>query len=33
LLKLDNVSRHFGSLKAVQNVSFSMSEGELRAVI
>ena len=33
LLKLDNVSRHFGSLKAVQNVSFAMSEGELRAVI
>jgi branched-chain amino acid transport system ATP-binding protein len=33
LLRLDNVSRHFGSLKAVQNVSFAMSEGELRAVI
>ena len=33
LLRLDGVSRHFGSLKAVQNVSFSMNEGELRAVI
>jgi branched-chain amino acid transport system ATP-binding protein len=33
LLKLNNVTRHFGSLQAVQNVSFSMNEGELRAVI
>ena len=33
LLRLDNVSRHFGSLKAVSDVSFSMNEGELRAVI
>jgi branched-chain amino acid transport system ATP-binding protein len=33
LLRLDAVSRHFGSLKAVQGVSFSMRPGELRAVI
>jgi branched-chain amino acid transport system ATP-binding protein len=33
LLKLDAVSRHFGSLKAVQGVSFSMRSRELRAVI
>jgi branched-chain amino acid transport system ATP-binding protein len=33
LLRLVNVSRHFGSLKAVQQVSFSMRPGELRAVI
>jgi branched-chain amino acid transport system ATP-binding protein len=33
LLRLDAVSRHFGSLKAVQGVSFSMRSGELRAVI
>jgi branched-chain amino acid transport system ATP-binding protein len=33
LLRLDNVSRHFGQLKAVQDVSFGMAEGELRAVI
>jgi branched-chain amino acid transport system ATP-binding protein len=33
LLRLDSVSRHFGKLQAVQDVSFSMNEGELRAVI
>ena len=33
LLRLDGVSRHFGSLRAVQDVSFAMNEGELRAVI
>jgi branched-chain amino acid transport system ATP-binding protein len=33
LLRLENVSRHFGPLKAVDDVSFDMSEGELRAVI
>ena len=33
LLCLKNVSRHFGTLKAVDSVSFEMSAGELRAVI
>jgi len=33
LLRLANVSRHFGKLQAVQDVSFAMNEGELRAVI
>jgi branched-chain amino acid transport system ATP-binding protein len=33
LLYLDNVSRHFGTLKAVHEVSFEMNAGELRAVI
>ena len=33
LLRLAGVSRHFGELKAVQDVSFAMAEGELRAVI
>ena len=33
LLRLDNVSRHFGTLRAVQDVSFEMAAGELRAVI
>ena len=32
-LRMDNVSRHFGSLKAVDGVSFEMRAGELRAVI
>jgi branched-chain amino acid transport system ATP-binding protein len=32
-LHLDNVSRHFGTLKAVDGVSFEMRAGELRAVI
>ena len=33
LLRLVGVSRHFGQLRAVQDVSFEMNEGELRAVI
>jgi branched-chain amino acid transport system ATP-binding protein len=33
LLRLDGVSRHFGTLKAVDNVTFDMAPGELRAVI
>ena len=33
LLRLDNVSRHFGTLRAVEDVSFAMGPGELRAVI
>ena len=33
LLRLENVSRHFGPLKAVDDISFDMSAGELRAVI
>jgi branched-chain amino acid transport system ATP-binding protein len=33
LLAVENVSRHFGSLVAVNNVSMSVQPGELRAVI
>jgi branched-chain amino acid transport system ATP-binding protein len=33
LLRVENVSRHFGSLVAVENVSMSVEAGELRAVI
>ena len=33
LLRLDRVSRHFGTLKAVDGVTFDMAAGELRAVI
>lgn len=33
LLRLDNVSKRFGTLKAVSDVSFTMNPGELRAVI
>jgi branched-chain amino acid transport system ATP-binding protein len=33
LLRLDNISRHFGTLKAVHEVSFDMAAGDLRAVI
>lgn len=33
LLRLENVSKHFGTLKAVSDVSFEMNAGELRAVI
>jgi len=33
LLEVDGVSRHFGSLVAVENVSMSVEPGELRAVI
>jgi branched-chain amino acid transport system ATP-binding protein len=32
-LRMENVSRHFGSLKAVDGVSFEMHAGEMRAVI
>ena len=32
-LRMANVSRHFGSLKAVDGVSFEMRAGEMRAVI
>src|SRR6185312_7524126 len=32
-LRMENVSRHFGTLKAVDGVSFDMRAGELRAVI
>jgi branched-chain amino acid transport system ATP-binding protein len=32
-LRLENVSRHFGTLKAVDGVSFEMTASELRAVI
>jgi branched-chain amino acid transport system ATP-binding protein len=32
-LRLDRISRHFGTLKAVDDVSFEMTPGELRAVI
>ncbi len=33
LLRLDHISRHFGALRAVDDVSFEMGQGELRAVI
>jgi len=33
LLRLDGISRHFGKLKAVNEISFEMAAGELRAVI
>src|SRR4029079_3143194 len=33
LLRLDRFRRPFGKLQAVQDVSFAMNEGELRAVI
>lgn len=33
LLRLDHVSRQFGALRAVDDVSFAMAPGELRAVI
>ena len=33
LLEVENVSRHFGSLVAVRDVSMSVADGELRAVI
>ena len=32
-LRMDNVARHFGSLKAVDGVTFEMRAGEMRAVI
>ncbi len=33
LLEVEKVSRYFGSLVAVRNVSMSVADGELRAVI
>ena len=33
LLRLESISRHFGSLVALQDVSLEMAAGELRAVI
>ncbi|MGE5618965.1 MAG: ABC transporter ATP-binding protein [Sphingomonadaceae bacterium] len=33
LLRVDQLSRHFGGLKAVNNVSFSIEEGQLMALI
>jgi branched-chain amino acid transport system ATP-binding protein len=33
LLKVENVSKHFGSLIAVDNVSMTVGAGELRAII
>lgn len=33
LLRLEHVSRHFGALRALDDVSFTMNRGELRAVI
>ena len=33
LLRVDNVSKHFGSLVAVDNISMTVEPGELRAVI
>ncbi len=33
LLRLEHVSRYFGALKALDDVSFEMSPGEVRAVI
>ena len=33
LLRMEHVSRHFGALRALDDVSFEMAPGELRAVI
>ena len=33
LLKIDNVSLSFGGVKAIQNVSFDIKKGEVRAII
>ncbi|MCF3642679.1 ABC transporter ATP-binding protein [Rhizobium sp. TRM95111] len=33
LLSTEGLSRHFGGLKAVENVDFTLSEGEIRAII
>jgi branched-chain amino acid transport system ATP-binding protein len=33
LLATDGLSRHFGGLRAVDNVSFQLGEGEVRAII
>jgi len=33
LLSTQHISRHFGGLRAVENVNFSLNEGEIRALI
>ena len=33
LLQVNNVSKHFGSLVAVDNISMTVEPGELRAII
>ena len=33
MLKVDNVSLSFGGVKAIQNVSFDIKKGEVRAII
>jgi branched-chain amino acid transport system ATP-binding protein len=33
LLSTDGLSRHFGGLRAVENVSFELAQGEVRAII
>ena len=33
LLQVKNVSKHFGSLVAVNNISMTVEPGELRAII
>jgi len=33
MLQVENLSKHFGGVKAVDNVSFSLAEGELSAII
>ena len=33
MLEVRDVSKHFGSLRAVQNVSLTVAKGELRAII
>ena len=33
LLKVENLSKHFGGLMAVQKVSFEISEGEIVGLI
>ena len=33
MLEVRDVSKHFGSLRAVQNISLTVAKGELRAII
>jgi branched-chain amino acid transport system ATP-binding protein len=33
MLQVENLSKHFGGVKAVDNVSFSLAEGELSSII
>ena len=33
ILKVDNISLSFGGVKAIQNVSFDVKRGEVRAII